>query len=65
MADQARILLVDDDRAFRRVYGKLLEGEGYEVDRADDRESAREAFSPGAYDVVVLDLMLPPDGSVQ
>lgn len=65
MADNARILLVDDDRAFRRVYGKLLEGEGYAVDRADDRPSAREAFAGGDYDVVVLDLMLPPDGSVR
>jgi DNA-binding NtrC family response regulator len=65
MSEPARILLVDDDRAFRRVYGKLLEGEGYAVELADDRESAREAFSPGRFDVVVLDLMLPPDGSVQ
>lgn len=65
MSDSPRILLVDDDRAFRRVYGKLLEGEGYEVERADDRQSARQAFAAGGFDVVVLDLMLPPDGSVQ
>lgn len=65
MSENPRVLLVDDDRAFRRVYGKLLEGEGYEVVRADDRPSARQAFAAEAFDVVVLDLMLPPDGSVQ
>ncbi len=65
MSYSSRILLVDDDRAFRRVYAKLLEGEGYTVEVADDRPSAREAFAAGGFDVVVLDLMLPPDGSVQ
>ncbi|MFW5967708.1 MAG: response regulator, partial [Persicimonas sp.] len=59
------VLLVDDDGGFRRVYKNLLEGEGLEVEVADDRPSARSAFEGGHFDVVLLDLMLPPDGSVE
>ncbi len=62
MAD--RILLVDDDRAFRNVYATLLRGAGIDVDEADDRPSARAALSASTYPVMLLDLMLPPDGSV-
>ena len=65
MSDDASILLVDDDRAFRKVYGNLLRGEGFDVVEADDRPSARKAFGEQHCDVVLLDLMLPPDGSVQ
>lgn len=66
MSDEtSRILLVEDDQAFHRVYGGLLEDEGYEVDRAEDRSSAREAFRSSAYDLVILDLMLPPDGTAE
>lgn len=65
VTDETSILVVDDDRAFRKVYGKLLRGEGYDVLQADDRPSARESFASNDVDVVVLDLMLPPDGSVE
>lgn len=60
-----RILLVDDDSAFRSVYATLLEDVGYTIDQADDRPSAREKFAAFPYSVVLLDLMLPPDGSVK
>ncbi len=65
MSDAPKILLVDDDKAFRKVYGSLLRSEGYDVVEADDRPSAREAFEESGAAVVLLDLMLPPDGSVQ
>lgn len=65
MNNRTAILLVDDDAAFRSVYAGLLRGQGYEVDQADDRRSARAAFAKSAYAVVLLDLMLPPDGSTQ
>lgn len=58
------LLLVDDDAAFRKVYGALLREAGYEVVEAADRPSARAAFDARAYPLVLLDLMLPPDGSV-
>lgn len=60
-----RVLLVDDDSAFRGVYKALLEQAGYDIEEAHDRPSAREAFARGGFDVVLLDLMLPPDGSAK
>jgi DNA-binding NtrC family response regulator len=58
------LLLVDDDAAFRKVYGGLLREAGYEVVEAADRASARSAVEGRAFPLVLLDLMLPPDGSV-
>jgi DNA-binding NtrC family response regulator len=59
------LLLVDDDAAFRKVYGGLLREAGYEVSEAADRPSARAAFDARDFPLVLLDLMLPPDGSVK
>jgi DNA-binding NtrC family response regulator len=58
-------LLIDDDAAFRTVYGGLLHHHGYRVDHADDRDTANAAVLQTAYAVVLLDLMLPPDGTTQ
>ncbi len=58
------LLLVDDDSAFRKIYGGLLREAGFEVVEAADRPSARAAFEARAFPLVLLDLMLPPDGSV-
>jgi DNA-binding NtrC family response regulator len=58
------VLLVDDDRAFRRVYARLLTDAGHEVIEAVDRASARAAMAEHQIPVAILDLMLPPDGSI-
>ncbi len=65
MSAPASVLLVDDDDAFRDVYRGLLRTQGYIVDQADDRDSCRAAIAKQAYAVVLLDLMLPPDGTAQ
>ena len=59
------ILLVDDDQAFRKIYGDLLVEEGYELVQAADRDEARQAFARRPFAAVLLDLMLPPDGRVE
>jgi DNA-binding NtrC family response regulator len=59
------VLLVEDDAAFRKVYGGLLREAGYEVAEAGDRPAARAALEKRSFPVVILDLMLPPDGSVE
>ena len=61
----ADILLVDDDAAFRSVYVGLLRNQGYRVGQADDRPAVQRALAQAAYAVVLLDLMLPPDGTAQ
>jgi DNA-binding NtrC family response regulator len=60
-----RLLMVEDDAAFRRLYGKVLRAEGIEVDEADDRPSGDAALARHRYPVVLLDMMLPPDGSAR
>jgi two-component system response regulator AtoC len=59
------LLLVDDDAAFRRVYGGVLRGAGLLVHEAADRPSAKEALQAHGCPVVLLDLMLPPDGTIE
>jgi DNA-binding NtrC family response regulator len=56
------VLLVDDDADFRRVYRKLLEGDGYRVAQATSAGDALPAFASSGARLVVLDLMLPPSG---
>jgi DNA-binding NtrC family response regulator len=54
-----RVLLVDDDAAFRRVMGAELARRGYTV---ETRASGQEALDPAAsaeVDVILLDLRLP------
>jgi DNA-binding NtrC family response regulator len=59
------LLLVEDDSAFRRVYVPLLRDAGFEVTEAADRPSARAALEKSTFPLVLLDLMLPPDGSAE
>jgi two-component system response regulator RegX3 len=55
----ASILLVDDDPALREVVSYALRSNGFEVGEAADGEAALAAAAEQAFDVVVLDLMLP------
>lgn len=53
------LLLADDDESIRMVARLGLSRAGYEVTLVEDGTSALEAVRAGAYDVVVLDWMLP------
>ncbi len=54
-----RILLVDDEPLIRKGLKYMLESEGYETDSAVDGEEALEKFMSGAFDLILLDVMLP------
>lgn len=55
----ARILVVDDDRALSEMLGMVLQGEGFETVFAADGPSAVVRFREARPDLVLLDLMLP------
>jgi two-component system alkaline phosphatase synthesis response regulator PhoP len=55
----ARILLVEDDRGLRLTLTHRLAAEGYEVQTAADGDEGLRKASSGAYDLVLLDVMLP------
>jgi two-component system response regulator RegX3 len=56
----ARILVVEDEPPIREGVVELLSFHGYSVDAAGDGGSALVHLARGGYDLVVLDLMIPP-----
>ncbi|HKK14570.1 MAG TPA: response regulator transcription factor [Gammaproteobacteria bacterium] len=54
-----RVLLVDDDPELSEMLSEYLAGEGFAVDTAPDGEQGAARGAGDAYDVVVLDVMLP------
>lgn len=59
MAARCRILLVDDEADNRRVYGDVLEAEGYAVKRASNAREAFEAAIESVPDLVLSDVSMP------
>ena len=60
MSDRlARILLVDDEQSIQTLLSYPLRRDGYEVVQATDGRQALDRFDEQAFDLVVLDLMLP------
>jgi two-component system alkaline phosphatase synthesis response regulator PhoP len=54
-----RILVVEDEEVIRMTLGDRLESEGYTVEFAVDGEEALRKATHNAYDIILLDLMLP------
>ncbi len=59
MTERVRVLVVDDEPAFREGLSVALEAEGFAVAVADDGESALEQYHTIAPDLILLDVMLP------
>ena len=54
-----RILLIDDDVEFCELMARFLSSEGFDVESAHDGITGLETIQSGAYDLVVLDIMMP------
>ncbi|HMD55929.1 MAG TPA: response regulator transcription factor [Solirubrobacteraceae bacterium] len=59
MADQARILVVDDEPAVQSALSRALSLERYEVARADDGEQALAHLGSAPFEAVILDVAMP------
>ncbi|MEM8792500.1 MAG: response regulator [Pseudomonadota bacterium] len=59
MAEQARILVVEDDPELGSLIGGLLEREGFAATAVPDGKAMDAALKRAAFDLVILDLMLP------
>jgi DNA-binding NtrC family response regulator len=57
----AKILLTDDEPAFLRLCRAWLEAQGHRVVTANNAAEAREVFARERPDVVLLDLVMPPE----
>lgn len=54
-----RILTVEDDERIRAAVKLALEDEGWDVEEANNGETALEIFNRAPTDVVLIDIMLP------
>jgi CheY-like chemotaxis protein len=54
-----RILLVDDEAEIRRLLARRLSRRGYAVTTASDGDQALALLAEGAYDLAILDFMMP------
>ncbi|HEX5308909.1 MAG TPA: response regulator transcription factor [Solirubrobacteraceae bacterium] len=59
MADQARILVVDDEPAVQQALARALALERYEVALAGDGGDALAQLGESSYDAVILDVSMP------
>ena len=53
------VLVVEDDPAIRRLVAMVLQRQGYRTETASDGIEAVLKLGVSAYDVIVLDLMMP------
>ena len=54
-----RILFAEDDRALRSTVSRGLREAGHAVEQAATGTSARELAASGAFDAIILDILLP------
>ena len=60
-----RILIIEDDPAYRKMLVKVLKNEDYEIDEASDGNTGCEMCLKKHYDLVITDLFLPGQDGVQ
>lgn len=65
MANDKKVLLVEDEVDAREIYVDILEGEGMTVDGAGDGTEALEALSKDKYGLVLLDIIMPKMDGVE
>ena len=59
MSTMKKILITEDEPEIREVLYNYLKNEGFEVDMASDGVQALAMFAENAYDLVLLDIMIP------
>jgi len=54
-----RVLLVDDVPGIRRSVAYVLRSAGYEVQEADNGNSAKQQLQQGKFDLILTDMIMP------
>jgi len=62
--EQAHLLVVDDDARLRALLQRYLAEQGFRVTTAPDAAAARETLAAVAFDLVVLDVMMPGESGL-
>jgi len=58
------LLVVDDDRRIRVLLRKYLSDNGFRVSVAEDAQQARQRLAGLAFDLIVLDVMMPGETGI-
>src|SRR4051794_6996356 len=62
---ESHLLVVDDDARLRRLLHRYLSDNGFRVTLAADAAEARAALTSFAFDLIVLDVMLPGETGIE
>lgn len=65
MSERPHILVVDDDTRLRQLLNKYLSDNGYLVSTAADAAQARQQLGALAFDLIVLDVMMPGESGLE
>jgi len=65
MSEHAHLLVVDDDARLRALLQRFLTEQGFRVSTAGDADEARAALKSLAFDLIVLDVMMPGETGLQ
>lgn len=63
--DAPHLLVVDDDERLRALLQRFLTEEGFRVTSAADAAAARRALGSFAFDLIVMDLMMPGESGLE
>ena len=63
--DPAHILVVDDDARLRALLQRFLTEQGFRVSSAENAAAARAALADMAFDLLVLDVMMPGETGLE
>lgn len=63
--DAPHLLVVDDDTRIRSLLSQYLSGGGYRVTMAANAQEARRKLEGIAYDLIILDVMMPGESGVE
>ena len=58
------ILVIDDDKRLNNLLEKFLKDNNHFVDTAQNAKSARKKISIVAYDIIILDIMMPGENGL-
>ncbi|RTL72166.1 MAG: response regulator transcription factor [Hyphomicrobiales bacterium] len=61
----AHILIVDDDQRIRDLLARYLFEQGFRITTACDANTARNAMRGLAFDVIILDVMMPGESGLE
>ena len=59
-----RLLIVDDEGSMRNLLSRIFESKGYDCSVAEDVPSARERLLTAPLDLILCDIMMPGESSV-